>query len=140
MNEDFVLIVDDDEDARLLITEIARIAGYASATAQNFVESKALLDRRPSAVLLDMIMPDQLCIRIAAYMSEVMPKTPIILMSASDDITRERMAQNMKALGLRVAATIHKPFWVDGLLEALADALPNEAATVGISDDNGADE
>jgi CheY-like chemotaxis protein len=140
MTENFVLIVDDDEDARLLITEIARIAGYASATAQNFVEAKALLDKRPSAVLLDMIMPDQLCIRIAAYMADEMPKTPIVLMSASDEATRKRMAHNMSALGLRVAATLHKPFWVDGLLEAMAEALPNESASIGIEDSRGVDE
>ncbi len=139
MSEEFVLIVDDDEDARLLITEIARLAGYASATCHNFVEAKTQLERHPSAVLLDMIMPDQLCIRIAAYMSEEIPKTPIILMSASDEATRERMANNMRALGLRVAATLQKPFWVDGLLEAMSEALPNQSTSIGI-DTSGADE
>jgi CheY-like chemotaxis protein len=53
-----VLIVDDDEDAREILADIVRKAGYSVATAANGAEALELLHRcRPEMILLDVMMP-----------------------------------------------------------------------------------
>lgn len=133
---EFVLVVDDDEDARILIAEIARLAGYDSVSVGSFPEAQQALRQRPAAVLLDLVMPDQLCIRVAAYMADEAAGVPGILMSAAEPGEIARMQGKLRALGLHVAATLRKPFWVDDLLEAMSQALPNASSAHGLVDDD----
>jgi DNA-binding NtrC family response regulator len=75
-----------------------------------------------SAVLLDIVMPDQLCVRLSAYMAEDHRNTPLILMSAGSTEFIRKTAKQLEAIGVRVTGTLVKPFWVDGLLEVLSRA------------------
>lgn len=136
MGGDFVLVVDDDDDARILIAEIARLAGFESVSVGNFPQAQQALSQRPAAVLLDLVMPDQLCVRVAAYMADQAEQVPSILMSAAEPDEILSMQRKLHALGLRVAATLRKPFWVDGLLEAMALALPHASPAAGLVDDD----
>lgn len=53
-----VLIVDDDDDAREILADIVRRAGYSVATARNGFEAIDQLGRaRPELILLDVVMP-----------------------------------------------------------------------------------
>lgn len=132
---DTILVVDDDEDTRLLVSEIVRLAGYEATCAGQFVEAREALTKHPAAVLLDLVMPDQLCIRVAAYMADEMPHTPVVLMSVTDEASMMQAKAKLTAIGLRVVATLRKPFWIDGLLSALAEALPHAAPSSGLSDE-----
>lgn len=120
---DRLLIVDDDEDTRLLVTEIARLAGFEPIAVSSFLEARAELQEGVSAVLLDIVMPDQLCIRLGAYMSEEFSTVPVILMSAGTEDFIDKSRRQLEVVGLRVTSTLIKPFWVDRLLEALSGAL-----------------
>lgn len=119
---DRVLIVDDDEDTLLIVTEIARVAGYEPVAASNFPQAREALMLGVSAVLLDIVMPDQLCVRLSAYMAEDHRNTPLILMSAGSTEFIRKTAKQLEAIGVRVTGTLVKPFWVDGLLEVLSRA------------------
>lgn len=118
-----LLIVDDDEDTRLIVIEIARLAGFEPIAVSSFTDARAALQEGVSAVLLDIVMPDQLCIRLGAFMSEEYTRTPVILMSAGSEDLIDRSRGQLQAIGLRVTGALVKPFWVDGLLEALSGAL-----------------
>ena len=53
-----VLIVDDDEDAREILADLVRHAGYTAVTARDGVEAIDVLGRmRPELILLDVVMP-----------------------------------------------------------------------------------
>lgn len=117
-----LLIVDDDEDTLLIVTEIARVAGYEPITASNFPQARDALSLGVRAVLLDIVMPEQLCLRLSAYLAEAHPETPLILMSAgTQDFVRSTEHQ-LQTIGVKVAGVLLKPFWVDGLLAVLSHA------------------
>lgn len=131
MKTNRLLIVDDDEDTLLIVREIARLAGFAPLSASSFTDARDALAQDVSAVLLDIVMPDQLCIRLGAYMSEEYREIPVILMSAGDIDFIKKSRHRLEAIGLTVTGELSKPFWIDGLLEALSCALgkpPDEGA------------
>lgn len=132
--EGFVVVVDDDEDTRLLVAEIARIAGYSCVSCGNFPQAKEAISAGPAAVLLDIVMPDQLCIRVAAFIADEFPSLPVVLMSVASAADMERTSHKLRALGVKIAALLPKPFWVDQLLEAMATVLPNVSPDSGLLD------
>lgn len=134
MDGGFVLVVDDDDDARILIAEIARLAGYKAVCVGSFLEAQSALRAQPAAVLLDMVMPDQLCIRVAAFMADEAPQLPTVLMSGSSADAIAAMRRKLAALGTNITAVLLKPFWVDELLEAMAATLPNASPETSFAD------
>ena len=54
-----VLVIDDDEDLRVALTELLQYEGFAAATARDGREALDLLlgGLRPCAILLDLMMP-----------------------------------------------------------------------------------
>jgi DNA-binding NtrC family response regulator len=130
------VIIDDDEDTRLLVGEIARLSGYEPIAAGTFPEARAALGPETAAVLLDIVMPDQLCVRVAAFMTEEAARIPVVLMSGASDASVEDMRRKLAALGLNVAATLRKPFWVDALLAALSSAIPHASDSVALRGDD----
>lgn len=129
---DRVLIVDDDEDTLLIVTEIARVAGYEPVAASNFPQARDALRLGVGAVLLDIVMPEQLCVRLSAYMAEDHRDTPLILMSAGTADFVRTTANQLQAIGVKVAGTLLKPFWVDGLLEVLSRATSDPVSGDGL--------
>lgn len=135
MSSTTILIVDDDEDARLLVGEIARLAGYEPLAVGDFPDAREALRKGVVTVLLDIVMPDQLCLRIAAYMAEEASNVPVILMSGAAPDSVDTMRRKLAALGLNVVATLRKPFWVDELLEVMAVAIPHSADSIALMAD-----
>jgi len=59
MSAPFILVVDDEPDIRSLVSEILEDENYRVGTAEDGLSAKrALRDRRPDLVLLDIWMPD----------------------------------------------------------------------------------
>lgn len=140
MSRNEIVIIDDDEDTRLLVGEIARLSGFQPIAAGSFPEARAALGPQTAAVLLDIVMPDQLCVRIGAYMIEETRDIPVVLMSAAPDASIEDMRRKLAALGLKVAATLRKPFWIDELLAAMSSAIPHASSSVALRVDDALDE
>jgi DNA-binding response OmpR family regulator len=83
-----ILIVDDDETFRLVLSESLSARGYDVQSAANAVEAKARISERPpDIVLLDIMMPDMdgvtLCRELRS--AEAMRHVPILIVSALDD-------------------------------------------------------
>ena len=59
MSEAHILVVDDEPDIRILVKEILEDEGYTVVAAEDGTAArKALRDRRPDLILLDIWMPD----------------------------------------------------------------------------------
>jgi PAS domain S-box-containing protein len=84
-----VLIVDDDQDMRLLVRETVDAFGFRSQEASNGEEALlAFQRRRPDAVLLDVVMPgrDGFSTCAALRASAGAATTPIVMMTSLNDV------------------------------------------------------
>ncbi|AMK77989.1 MULTISPECIES: sigma-54-dependent transcriptional regulator [Methylomonas] len=79
----YILVVDDEQDIRQLVSEILEDEGYDVAMAENATEAKALKNQRPpNLILLDIWMPDSDGITLLReWVSEDDALCPVIMMS-----------------------------------------------------------
>ncbi|HEY3101622.1 MAG TPA: response regulator [Methylomirabilota bacterium] len=120
-----VVIADDEEEIRDLLTEYLEAHGWETFRAVNGLE--ALLhvkQQRPSAVVLDLHMPRLGGIDALKRIRAFDPTIAVVIVSASIDDAVRRQAD---ALGAR--AVLNKPIDLAGLLTALGrDAARPELA------------
>jgi DNA-binding response OmpR family regulator len=117
MDNALVLIVDDDEDIRSLVRELAARAGYRTADAADGAAALRLLyDARPDLVVLDVQMPGMDGWQTLARIREV-SDVPVLMLTA-------RGAELERVRGLQQGADdyVVKPFGRQELL-ARIDAL-----------------
>ncbi len=84
-NGRLVMVVDDDQDIREIISEVLSDAGYSVVTASNGAEALELLEGgRPSLILLDLNMPvmDGAAFRRAQREDAALAAIPTVVMSA----------------------------------------------------------
>lgn len=118
----FVLVVDDDEDIRMLVAELLRVSGHDVIGAPSGVAALALLERgtRPDLVLLDVQMPDLdgwdtlRRIRSLDGVSEV----PVVLCTVKSGPVDTALGQALGCDGYVV-----KPFAIVDLVEEVAAVL-----------------
>lgn len=111
-----VLVVDDEESIRLLMSNVFRAGGYAVECVGTGREALAMLDSLPDLVTVDLTMPDipgwVLIEKILA-----LPKPPVVvIVSGRTDIGSHPLLP-------RVAGVVHKPFGPHHLLEICEAAL-----------------
>ncbi len=123
-----VLIVDDDPESLLLVSTMVEYIGYRPVTASTFDEARELLEQRPAALVLDMVMPEQTSDRIATLLHETSNTLPVVFMSAAMQGRLGAQAANYVRLGVNVVSTLAKPFWIDVLVNALEHAIPDAPA------------
>jgi CheY-like chemotaxis protein len=119
-----VLVVEDDQVIRGVISEVLDDRGFRVVAVGNGVEALEVLDReRPAAVVLDLLMP---VMHGWAFMESYFEKTdgaaiPIVVVSVNPILPR-----SFNRFGVR--ACVGKPFQVDDLLGAVEEALQPIAA------------
>ena len=112
MSYSYVLIVDDDPAIRGLMADALRSEGYAVDMAAHGAEAlEAMRARRPSTVLLDLMMPvmDGFSFIEACHREQLCVDVPIVVISAVQDALN-RVAE------LPVHACLAKPFDLDELV------------------------
>ena len=79
----YILVVDDEQDIRQLVSEILEDEGYEVAMAENAAEAKKLKNQRaPNLILLDIWMPDSDGITLLReWVGEDDALCPVIMMS-----------------------------------------------------------
>jgi CheY-like chemotaxis protein len=127
-----VIVVDDDVEMVYLVQYLLEQCGYRSDSAMTLAAFKAAYQEKPAAVMLDLNMPDRASEDIAAFLAEQKPGHPIIFITAMSPSEIERRRSEAEALGLNIAAILHKPFWLDDISSALSQALSGPA----LSSDN----
>jgi CheY-like chemotaxis protein len=114
-----VLVVEDDESIRNVITDVLEDRGFRVVAAGNGAAALERLDQmRPDVMVLDLLMP---VMHGWDLMETYAEKTdgdtiPIVVVSVNPALPR-----SFSRFGVR--GVVGKPFDVDDLLEAVEDAL-----------------
>ena len=112
-----VLIVEDDEDTRLILAQLLEHHGWSSCVAADGREGLVALQQcHPSLILLDLAMPRMDGMAFRAAQRELpdrrLANVPVVVVSAVSDAPRYKFA-------LRAADVLVKPFEADRLLAAV---------------------
>jgi CheY-like chemotaxis protein len=112
-----VLIVEDDEDMRIILTQLLEFHGWNTVVASDGIEGlEALKKYRPSLIILDLAMPRMDGMQFRAAQRQLpdrrLASTPCVIVSARDD------APSVKSQ-LNAADVLVKPFAADRLLKSV---------------------
>jgi two-component system nitrogen regulation response regulator NtrX len=110
-----VLVIDDEEFVRKVCVEMLHTRGHRTVEAANVSEGLALFGRcRPSAVLLDMRLPDGTGIDVLRELQRQSPGTPVVVISGLGSV-------NDAVEAMRVGATdyLQKPVSRERLFEVM---------------------
>jgi len=114
-----ILVVDDDSTVTEALNLILTEAGFKVLTAQNLVESTAILSQTQlDLVITDLCLPDGTGIDVITYVKSETPETEVILMTAhgSVDITIEAIKRGAYYY-------LEKPYTLDRLYTLVDRAL-----------------
>jgi two-component system, chemotaxis family, chemotaxis protein CheY len=108
-----ILIVEDDQDAAMMMSEVLEGEGYRTVTAFNGAEALEILNEseRPALILLDMTMPvmDGWGFREMQLNQPEIASIPVVTATADGDAKG-------KATKLAAAGWLAKPLSIDRLL------------------------
>ena len=108
-----ILIVEDDEDCRMVLQDLLELNGFRVQTCPDAQHAVAAVrERQPALMLIDYIMPDANGAWVVRTLREdggAAAKVPVVLTTGSNDGRQEA-----DALGVR---SLEKPFDVNRLLE-----------------------
>jgi PAS domain S-box-containing protein len=116
-----ILVVEDEDAVRTVVTRILTRAGYQVIPAANAKDALEIITNfavRIDAMLTDVVMPGMPGPRLADRMRDVRPQVPLLLMSG---YTAGALSEDPAALG--DLPLIRKPFNAGTLLRHLQDAL-----------------
>lgn len=123
-----VLVVDDDQESRELLSEVLTTNGYAVGLVENAEAAQALLDQDEEyrIVIADLRMPDGSGLELLKELRRQRSKREVILMSSFISGPERKLA-----LELGVDALLEKPFRLSELLELVAGLVNGKS--IGIS-------
>lgn len=122
-----ILVVEDDNAIRGLVTELLRDDGYDVREATNGIEAlERLQEQRPDLIVLDLMMPVMDGWRFVEECRREpgCGEVPIVVTSASHDLPRT--AEKLRSFGVRTC--LAKPFDLDGLLALVERYAPSAPA------------
>src|ERR1043165_1085979 len=106
-----ILIVDDEQSYRQLLTLVFEEEGYNSRTAMNGRQALKLLEDEPAQVVIsDVKMPDMDGIELLRALRETQPDVGVVLMTGVASVATAR-----EAFKLGADDFIQKPFAVEEL-------------------------
>lgn len=122
-----ILLIDDDEQFRRLVTVMLTTAGYDVDEASNGIGGLASYrQQRPDVILMDILMPEKEGLETIQELMLADPQVRIIAMSVSGE---ERSGYLDIALHLGALRILHKPFSRDELLLAVTDVIAAQETT-----------
>jgi CheY-like chemotaxis protein len=118
-----ILVVEDDEAIRVIVTQILELEGYQVTTAQHGQAALEWLAQggQPALILTDVLMPVMDGLAFVRALQQQGSTTPVMLMAASPHTSTW-------ATELGVAAWIAKPFALKELLAGVERCLASSAA------------
>lgn len=113
-----ILLVEDDENIRIMVSAMLESAGYQVIEAQNCANAITLVSSHiPDLILLDLGLPDRDGIELLIHVRKT-GLTPIIVLSARSD-----ESEKVKAFDLGANDYITKPFGAAEFLARVRSAL-----------------
>ena len=81
-----ILVVDDDDQIRLMCATLFELSGYRVATASNGMEAlQAVIREEPDVILLDLWMPVMDGLAFGKALANARITVPIVIMTVSSD-------------------------------------------------------
>ncbi len=119
MNTENILVVDDEEAIREVVSTMLESKGYRCTVAHNGRAAQEQIKRdAPDLVLSDMIMPEMDGIKLLEWMRQYDPDVPVIMVTAIHDISTA-----LEAIRRGAYDYILKPFEKDQLFLGVGRAL-----------------
>jgi two-component system response regulator MtrA len=119
-NSSTILVVDDNQDIRDLITIILEDEGYAILSAsEGEAALRAISIHNPDLVLLDVMMPGKSGIEILKEIRGADNSVPVVMITA-----KSQGGDIDQAIAAGATSYIVKPFRADVLLEKIQPLLP----------------
>lgn len=110
-----ILVVDDEPEVRLVLTEFLESRGYEVTAASSGAEAISMVDAvKPHVVLLDVTMPEMDGMETLKRLAAANPGLPIIMVTANADVD---VTSRLLAMG--AADYIPKPFDLEYLGQAV---------------------
>jgi CheY-like chemotaxis protein len=122
-----ILVVEDDDAIRGLVSDVLRDDGYLVREARNGIEAlEQVRGGPPDLIVLDLMMPimDGWTFVEECRSRNYCEGVPIVVTSASHDLPKT--AERLRAYGVRTC--LAKPFDVDGLLALVERYAPSVPA------------
>jgi DNA-binding NtrC family response regulator len=115
------LLVIEDADLHLsILCKIAQQAGFTTIGARSVTEAAELIRERTfDCITLDLSLGEQSGVEILKLLAEIGCRTPIIIISASDDEARAVTRHAGSLLNLNLCQPIPKPINLAALRQAL---------------------
>jgi CheY-like chemotaxis protein len=111
-----ILVVDDEPEVRLVLTEFLESRGYEVKAVSSGSEALTIVDEvKPHVVLLDVTMPEMDGMETLKRLAALKPGLPIIMVTANADVD-----VTSKLLAMGAADYIPKPFDLDYLGQAVS--------------------
>lgn len=93
-----ILIVDDQQGIRLLLSEVFKNEGYETLLASNGAMAIQYFENNPiDCILLDMKIPGMNGLEILQYIKKTEPLLPVIMMTGNSDADLIRQAEELGA-------------------------------------------
>ena len=120
-----ILVIDDDEQMRVLLQQAMQWAGFEVVAAENGRKGQQLFEEQPADLIItDLIMPEQEGLETIRSLKQGYPKVKIIAISGGGRIGPEAYLPAAMELGAdRIFA---KPFDVKELISAVQELLGND--------------
>ena len=118
-----ILVVDDDDPVRVMLSRLLRTQGYSVSQAANAAKAHEALDaQRPDLVISDIVMPGESGIELRRSIAERWPELPVILISGYS-------AEGPAEFAARMPNTVfvQKPFAADYFLALVERTLADAA-------------
>lgn len=117
-----ILVVDDDQQIRNLLSSVLERSGYKTIIASNGKEAVTQYrEIRPDMIITDIVMPEKDGIETIQEIRQINPKAKIIAMSGGGQIKADVYLSLAKNLG--AGAILEKPFRMNELLLHIRAAL-----------------
>jgi two-component system, NtrC family, nitrogen regulation response regulator GlnG len=123
-----ILVVDDDDAIRLVVSEALRRDGHDVETAASVAEQRVVMTRyQPDLLITDVILPDGDGLDYVPQILAERPDLPVIVLSAQNTLTTAVRATDQGAFEY-----LPKPFDLDELCRAVRDGLKRKGIASGV--------
>ena len=115
----FILLVEDDDDLRSIVSRSLQAAGYMVFQAATFREAVDRMAIKPNLLILDIHLPDATGWDVADWLENHTTPVPVIVISGATTPTAKQWER------FTPKAFLPKPFSIDDLLTLVEEQVPS---------------